>query len=196
MLNESTAGFWTDAGITADLNEGYVTIAALTKCIKDIESAVTVVGSRVITVAVTKVHFIEYLADTSKDISLRTVVHKHLGQLPFKGGIPTYWFMKNHETVFIDPVPDAVYNLALYVSLYPVTLLTAGTDKTTLPISYDLPVVYYAVMKSFFNEGNYQAASVMNEIINTELAFHETDKDTYFVEDTESIKAPIMRRKA
>ena len=190
MMNEDVAGFWTDASIIANLNEGYRFIAALCHCIQDILSKSTTVSTRVIAFDGYKVHYIEYLG--VKGISVRKIVPKSLGQQPTTLGRPQFFFSQD-QNIILDPVPDAVYPVSVYVSTYPTAELTNIDDVTSLPISYDLIVVYYATMKSFFEEGNFAAAKSMESLVFAEMQFNEVDKSTYFVEDTHSIKAPSIR---
>lgn len=191
IINESTADFFTNVDVDNAINEGYRVISALTKCIKSIDSAVTVSGTREVAFTGYKVDFVEYLS--SPGLALRIITPKHIGNIPSKGTGPSRMLRKSKNEIAIDPLPDGAYSLSLYISDYPSVYLVSDTDMTEMPIAYDLCLVYYAAMILMVSQGNMTGAYTMNAIINSELAFIELDKSTYIVEDTASILAPVKR---
>lgn len=185
MLNEDVASFWTDTQIEDSILEGVRFIASLTQAIQSIVTVTTSAGNREVIFIGTKVHYVEY-----NGVSLRRIAVKSFGNIPTNTSAPEFFFPQD-EALQVEPIPDDAYPLTLYVSSTPSNMVE-DTDTTDLPISYDLTVVHFATMKGFMEEGNVTMAKTMENMMMGDLGFHEVDKSTYYVEDTRSIKAPII----
>lgn len=66
------------------------------------------------------------------------------GRTPVDDCVPKAWYPWGKEVV-IEPVPDDKYPLALYISDYPVSELTADTDiPSSLPLEFHECIVFFS----------------------------------------------------
>jgi hypothetical protein len=157
LLNEETAGFWTDAQLNAYLemgNQRLNSIIAATRQDYNTISAVfaTVVGTKSYSFP-TDCVFIRRLEiyDTTnadhidKVDELRFPRTEANGDWPFSGpGQPQRYIIRGKQFDLL-PIPDAIYNMRIYYDARPATL-SADVDAPTSPPDFHDMIVFYACM--------------------------------------------------
>lgn len=125
----STSVIWTDAQLTDIINEIVRDIAQKSLCYQAIVAKSTSNGVR--TLSGMSSHYdltaLEYITGA---ITLREIPTILLGHDHPKGATPQFYF-ENNDSVGIEPLPDATYNLNAYLSQPP-------TDMSLEP---DIPVI-------------------------------------------------------
>jgi len=121
-LNEVTSDFYTDAEVYRWLSVAAKDIAQKTLCVRRILDAVTASGTRNVTTSCYKVLHVEYIPATGRPVMLTKIDPLKLGHYPGvtpgTSGSPIYWY-EFGSAIGIDPLPDAVYDLRLYVADLP-----------------------------------------------------------------------------
>jgi len=138
-INEVTADFFTQDEIWDWLSIGARDIAQKSLCIRRILDTQTASGTREIATNAYKVLHVEYIPSSGREQMLTKIDPLRLGHYPINGTSPQYWY-EYGSYIGIEPLPDATYNLRLYVadmpkmqhSTYPVTTWSSGwTDSGT-----------------------------------------------------------------
>jgi len=117
-LNEAVAKFYPDAEIYRNLSYGAKKIAQEGSAVRRPLDAVTVSGTRTVATNCYNVMFVEYVPATGRSFMLRKIEPHQVGLKALKGTAPQYWY-EFGATIGIEPLPDAVYKLRLYVSDIP-----------------------------------------------------------------------------
>ncbi len=136
-LNEVTADFYTQADIWRWLSVGAKDIAQKTLCVRRILDAVTTTSTRNVTTNAYKVMHVEYIPASTRAVMLTKIDPLRLGHYPINGTAPQYWY-EFGSAIGIEPLPDATYNLRLYVAdlpkmqyaTYPITNWSSGWTAT------------------------------------------------------------------
>jgi hypothetical protein len=114
-LNEVTAHFYTQAEIWKWLSVAAKDISQKTLCCRRILTAATGGNNvRQVTTNAFKVRNVEYVPSTGRPKMLAKIDPLQIGHYPVTGATPQYWF--EHKNIGIEPLPDAIYNLRLYVA--------------------------------------------------------------------------------
>jgi hypothetical protein len=95
------------------------------------------------------------------------------GHVQLDGTDPQY-FWKGKGVFGIEPVPDATYNLDVYIQDYP-TDLTVDSQVPEIPMAFRPLVVLYACYRAYMKEMNYGAASLLHQMYQSELVFAAQD---------------------
>jgi len=117
-LNEAAAGFFSNAEIYRWLTAGVSEIADKGSCVRRILDAVTVSGVKTVSAPGLKVHHVEYVPSSGRPSFLREIDPLKAGNNPLKGSAPQMWY-PDGGLIYIEPTPDAAYQLRLYVSDVP-----------------------------------------------------------------------------
>jgi hypothetical protein len=117
-LNEAVPNFFSSAEIMNWLSLAAKDIAENTTCVRRILSAQTTAATREVTFNAYKVFHVEYLPSTGRTLMLTKIDPLREGHYPADGTTPQYWYELN-GSIGIEPIPDAVYNLRLYVADIP-----------------------------------------------------------------------------
>jgi hypothetical protein len=132
-LDEATASLWSDAELTRHINDGEADIAAKTGCYQYVASAVTTANSRLVPFTGYKVRHAEYIPASGPHVGLIFITPKMLGNIPINdGAIPQYCFQWG-QNLIVEPMPEAVYNLKLYISTWPGYLMAGNADEPLIP---------------------------------------------------------------
>lgn len=112
-LNEASASFYTQAEIWRWLDIAGKDISQNAQCIRRILTAATG-GANVRNVATNsyKPKYVEYIG--TRTSFLPKIDPLKIGHYPLKGTAPQFWYPSG-TYVGIEPLPDAIYNLRLYV---------------------------------------------------------------------------------
>jgi hypothetical protein len=132
-LNEVSANFYTQAEIWRWLSIGAKDIAQKTLCVRRIIDATTTTSTRAVNTSAYKVMHVEYIPSSGREQSLEKIDPLKLGHYKSNGTVPQYWY-EYGNTIGIEPIPDATYNLRLYVadspkmqhSTFPITAWNSG----------------------------------------------------------------------
>lgn len=117
-LNEVTADFYTQAEIRRWLSVAAKDIAQKTLCVRRILDVVTATSTRNVTTNAYKVLHVEYVPASGRATMLTKIDPLRLGNYLVNGTTPQYWY-EFGSAIGIEPLPDAVYNLRLYVADLP-----------------------------------------------------------------------------
>lgn len=136
-LNEAAADFYTQAEIWRWLSLGVKDIAQRTTCVRRILDTQTAASTRTVSTNVYKVFHVEYVPSSGRKIALTKIDPLRTGHYPINGTTPQYWY-EFGSTIGIEPIPDAIYNLRLYVAdipkmchtTYPITTWSSGWTGT------------------------------------------------------------------
>jgi len=164
LLQESTARFWTDAILTAYINEAIRTMAETTGCYRTIESVVTTPLTRLVSIAGYKCIAIEY-----NNMALIKITPLQIGHNSQDGITPQYWFEDNKQ-IGIDPIPPSAYTLTAYSCAAPSNLVS-GTDVPLVPYALHGIIKYYVVAKALYQDKKSSTAGQYMGMFNKELDF-------------------------
>lgn len=126
-LNEVSADFYTQAEIWRWLSVAVKDISQKTTCIRRILDAQTTSATRTVSVNAYKTFHVEYIPASGRSLMLTKIDPTRVGHFPLNGTAPQYWY-EFGATIGIDPLPDATYELRLYVSDIP--KMVAATYST------------------------------------------------------------------
>jgi len=164
-LNESTALFWTDAELNRFINDGERDVAIKSLCLESILSKTTTASTRTIDIYRVKVLHIEYIPASGTPIGLVKIIPKQLGHLNLNTTIPQYWFPWAKK-IGIEPLPDAAYDLNVYVASLPTIEMSADTDEPQIPDEFQELIIQYAIWKALCKDGLFQGvADIYNDYI-------------------------------
>jgi len=152
LLNESTSAFFSDAEINRWLNDGERDIAIKSLCLEQILSKATVSGTRTVDIYHVKTLDVEYTPAAGNPVGLLKIIPKQLGHLNLNGTHPQYWFPWG-KTIAIEPLPDAAYNLKVYVASLPTIEMSETTDEPQIPVSLHYLVIKYAYCRALMKDG-------------------------------------------
>ncbi len=130
-LNEITTDFYTDAEIYPGLSVAANDIAEKTLGVRRVVDAVTANATRNVVTSAYKVMHVEYVPASGRAIMLTKIDPLRVGRFPNitvgTNGAPVYWY-EFGNAIGIDPIPDGIYNLRLYIADMPkMVLLDTGT---------------------------------------------------------------------
>jgi hypothetical protein len=128
-LNEATADFYSQVEIWRWLSLAAKDIAQRTLCVRRILDAVTSNAIRNVATNAYKVIHVEYLPATGRPKMLTKIDPLRVGHYPMTGTAPQYWF-EFGSNIGIDPLPNDVYNLRLYVADLPKMHILTFTSFT------------------------------------------------------------------
>jgi len=117
-LNEVAADFYTQAEIWRWLSIAAKDIAQKTLCVRRILDVKTTSAARNVATRCYKVLHVEYVPSSGRAQMLTKIDPLRAGHYPTNGTAPQYWY-EFGSYIGIDPVPDAVYYLRLYVADLP-----------------------------------------------------------------------------
>uniref|UniRef100_A0A6M3K968 Uncharacterized protein n=1 Tax=viral metagenome TaxID=1070528 RepID=A0A6M3K968_9ZZZZ len=122
-LNESTAGFYTQAEIWRWLSVAAKDIAQKTLCVRRVLDALTTDSARTVNTNAYKVLHVEYIPTSGRSVMLTKIDPLRVGHYPGvtvgTEGAPLYWY-EFGSTIGLDPIPDvSTYKLRLYVADLP-----------------------------------------------------------------------------
>jgi hypothetical protein len=169
LLAETTASFWTDVQLTYYINQAIRDIARKSGCIQHIDTAVTVASTRLVAFTGYKCHAVEYIPASGTRKSLIKIDPLELGHNTLDGTAPQFWY-EDGMNIGIEPIPDAIYNLALYISDYP-TDMTLNPDIPQILPAFQPLIVIYAAAMALYQDRKHQEASYLMSIYNNELDF-------------------------
>jgi len=147
LLNESTAGFYTDDQIKRWVNDGERDVAMKGLCIESINALTTTAHTRLVSTNYNKVLYVEY-----NDIGLVKINPTMVGHLDVSGVTPQFWFPWG-KSIGIEPIPGAAYSLNVYASILPSEELVDATDEPQIPRSFIPLVVRFAFYRALMKAG-------------------------------------------
>lgn len=124
-LNETTALFYTDAELYRYMSIAAKDIAQKSLCVKRIVDAVTANATRTVTTNAYKVMYVEYVPSSGRPLMLTKIDPIKIGNIQLNGTAPQFWYELG-STIGIEPKPDAIYVLRLYVCDMPKIVIESG----------------------------------------------------------------------
>jgi len=173
IINESTAVFWTDADLNGAINDGVREIAEIARAIQNIDSATTTASTRTVSFTGYTVANALYKPSSGTQLSLIEIDPLKDGNYPTNGTTPQFFWNAN-ANIGIEPLPDATYNLDLYVVDEP-TDLTVDSQIPVIHPAFRPLIVPYACARAFQKEMNYGPAIQLKAIFNNEIVFQAQD---------------------
>ena len=129
-LREATASFYTQAEIWRWLSIAAKDIAQKTSCVRRVLDAQTAESTRTVTTNAYTVFAVEYIPSSGRSLMLPKIDPLKVGHLNLDGTEPQYWY-EFGSTIGIEPLPDAVYELRLYVADIPKMLIATVSTFAT-----------------------------------------------------------------
>ena len=139
-LNESTAAFWTDAEINANINDSCREIAELAECQQFTQAISTTQNVRYVAYTGLACRALDYKPGSGARYSLIQRDARSFGKLQLDPSAPRV-FQDLGGKVWIDPLPDATYNLDAYSVRQLSSELTADTQVPALPPAFRCEIV-------------------------------------------------------
>lgn len=149
LLNESSAGFYTDDQIKRWLNDGERDVAIKGLCIESVNSLTTAASTRTVATPYNKVLYVEY---ATTNVGLVKINQTMLGRLDVSGIVPQFWFPWG-KYIGIEPIPTAAYSLNVYASMLPSIEMSDTTDEPQIPKSFMPLIVRYAFYRGLLKAG-------------------------------------------
>ena len=157
VINESTAGKWTDACINRAINDAQRDIAIKTLCLTHVDSISTVANTRHVPFMGYTIKNVEYLPTTGKK-GLYRITPRMVGYVPVNGVTPQYWFQWD-KNIYIEPLPNAVYALSVTIADYPAGEMTADTDEPEIPTAFQPLLVIGAAWRLLLRDGKFSSSA-------------------------------------
>lgn len=164
LLREETASFWSDAMLTVYINDAISILAAVTGCYRTIQSVNTSNGARTVGFTGYKCIAVEYLGR-----SLIKIKPEQAGHTKLDGATPQYWY-ECGVSIGIDPVPNGVYALSLYVTSEP-SVLTSGSHTPAIPYMLCNCLKFYVVGRAFEQDRKRAIADMYYSMFFNDIGF-------------------------
>lgn len=158
LLNESTAGMFTDAAIKRWINDGERDIAIKALCLESIYSKTTTASTRTVATPYNKVMHVEYVPGSGNPVGLVKITPLHVGNVPVDGSTPQYWFPWG-KTIGIEPLSASTYTLNVYASILPTIEMSDNTDEPQIPKAFHEDIVTYAVYRGLIRKWMFRASA-------------------------------------
>ena len=158
LLDESSAGFFTDAQIVRWINDGERDVAIKGLCIESIKSVATVANTRTVAAPYNKVMAVECVPSSGDPRFLAKVTPRHFGHGFDSGTEPQAWSQWGNE-ICIEPIPTAAYNLNIYASILPTCEMSESTDEPQVPAAFVPLIAQYAFIRGLYKDRLYGVAS-------------------------------------
>jgi hypothetical protein len=181
LLNEATAGFFTDAEIENWIKQATIDVTSNSHCYEGTVPLTLIAG----TVEITK---------PAGCLAVETIMHdgrglvkihpRQLGHIDATGR-PKYWYYFAGR-IGIFPAPDAVA-AAKSTNAY----IAMETDDVTLIASvYQLDVITLATQKGKLKDQKYSQAAALLQMYQNSVLFHRQDLQVQRVDAKEILKVP------
>lgn len=167
LLNEDTAGFWTDAQLDRAINNAFYSTAERSLSIRHIDSLTTTTSTRTVSFSGYKVL---YLEDADNGLGLPLTLPAGLGRIPTDVETPQRWFC-DQSYIYIDPIPNGTYNIDAYIGDTPAGLLTSEPDIPEILPQFRPLIILKAFGDLLHKDKRVAQSSYILSIYETELAF-------------------------
>ncbi len=174
LLNEDTAGFWTDAELTRYMNDAERDIAIKALCLQQIDSLTTVNATQTVSSLAYKTMFLEYLQSTTKGIGMENILSSQWGHTPGLGVEPQIWFERG-TLLYIEPIPNAIYNLKTYTADYPTSEVSTGGNSPEIPEAFVPLIILYVVSVCLMKDRRYVAGQQVYAMYMNELLYNRSN---------------------
>jgi hypothetical protein len=172
LLTETSTSL-VDADLLTTINDIYLDMAVRGKCIKGTANVSTAASSRTVAADYVNVDAVEY-RDSEGGKGLPHITPMQIGRGVFNGNYP-HSFLQQGAQIAIDPIPDRVYPLTLYVSKYPTALMTSSTDVPETPQEMCGILELGVLAESLIRERRIADAMEIMGMYESELAFVVAD---------------------
>jgi hypothetical protein len=145
-LNQGSENVISTTVLNTIINDGYKDVCCKSLCYEsridkpNISSAlklISLVGLNII-----KINYLEYY---TFPIGIQKITPSAAGHLSSTDKEPLYWFQWG-DYLYIDPGPDvSTYDLYLYSSIYPPTILSADSDAPAIPVEFHEDILSFSL---------------------------------------------------
>lgn len=179
QINESAAGFWTNADITAYVKEGAVAVSSLTGCFELIQGVTLVSGTDEYTTNLTdvvRVNAVQFITAGGVRTGLVKLHPRVAGKTAkAQAGADSlyhyYWFLR---TLTVTPKPNATSaagTLDVYCS-------KVTDDVTNIPDEFKPMVVMYAISRALIKDRRItESNNLLQQFISIATAYSQLFKD-------------------
>lgn len=169
LLNEPTASHWTDAELNNCINDAMRYIAEQAACVCTIDDANTEAGSRAVAFTGHRIEAAEYVSASGVPTSLKKITPQQVGHVPCAGKHPQYWYELG-QYIGIEPRPNAIYHLHLYIVDYPADL-ASDSAVPGIPLAYRPLIALLATSTAMIKEQRYYPAKFLMSVFWTQLNY-------------------------
>lgn len=183
LLNESTAGKFTDAILNRWANDGERDVAIKTLCYENITQITTAVDTRMTTVPAAdyyQINKVLHVEENSGLLGLIKINPLMLGHLDLNGNSPQFWFPWG-KAVGIEPLdPTNTYTLNVYASCIPVLEMSGSTDEPTIPVAGHQLILQYMYYRGLIRARMFaKAAKIYSDYIVSAQALRDDVIEKY-----------------
>ena len=171
LLNESTAGFYTDAEITEWLNQATLDIAAVAKCVEGRVAIGMTLGTWQYTLPTDNAEVLHVVWDDTKQ-ALRKIMPSMVGEAgpDSESDQPATWFEWNGQ-LYVNPLPTtaaAGKNVEVFYA-------KTTNNPTLLPDTYQLLAITYATYRGKLKDKRFAEANALYAEYSNSLGFRRID---------------------
>ncbi len=137
-LNETTTTILGDSELNSLINDGYKDTTVKGLCYENKIAFDNIATTQKIvplvweTNHILRVNYVEYKTGTTEGgLGMMGILPQTAGHIPISGNTPQYWFQWGNNLI-VEPITDAAtYDLAVYATCLPATVLSADGDLPT-----------------------------------------------------------------
>ncbi len=177
LLDEVTTSFFTDAQLKLYINHAQRDIAALSGCIRHIDTATVTNATRTVAFSGYKCAAVEYTPVSGNAYYLRKILPVQVNHVKFDGAEPQYWY-EFGSNIGIEPLPAATYAnaLKLYIEDFPTAEMSVDTEIPQIPPAFQPLIIYKALQQAFIQDNKMDVAKMLYTIYRNELAYLMQDQ--------------------
>lgn len=177
ILDEVTASYFTDAQLKLYINHAQRDIAALSGCIRHIDTATVTNTTRTVAFSGYKCAAVEYAPTSGNAYYLRKILPKQVNHVKLDGAEPQYWY-EFGSNIGIEPLPAATYTnaLKLYIEDFPTAEMSVDTEIPQIPPAFQPLIIYKALQQAFIQDNKLDVAKMVYTIYRNELAYLMQDQ--------------------
>lgn len=188
LLNEADTTALPDATLNSIINDTVLDMVIKSRCISSIVEVSTSALTRTVAADYVKVEAVEL---ASKEKTLSRIEINEIGRSEYKSGLePQFWF-ETGANIALDPIPNAVYDLNLYVSAYSDAEMTLDGDiPFSVPLEFLPLIIIGSVAAVLMKDRRFADAQEMFAMYENEIAFHRSDLVLSVEDSIEDVKYP------
>jgi len=177
ILDEVTAGYFTDAQLKLYINHAIRDIAATSGCIRHIDTATVTSGTRTVAFSGYKCAAVEYTPVSGNPYYLIKINPNQVNHVNTNGLEPQFWY-EFGSSIGIEPLPAATYTdkLQLYIEDFPTGDMTVDTEIPQIPPAFQPLIIPKALAQAFMQDNKQAFAQQMLSIYRNELLYTIQDQ--------------------
>jgi hypothetical protein len=141
----TTNPFWTDAEITAWINEGYVDFCEKTGVLQESYDQPFIADQQedVFPSNFLSVQSMEWINDDDEITVLLPEYRNDLDRNSDNTGTPGFYYLRAYNVYGLNPIPDDTGTVRIHMSIVPITDLTSS-DSPSIDSRFHYALIYYA----------------------------------------------------